>query len=315
LEELMSFKRPVIVSALLLGLVALWGCSDNSVKPAAQASGEEAVLTGTLAVLPEFVDDGLFDAPDQTLLSPSLRGVSGAAAVPAQAIEPSFFWRSITARSRTFEFAFADSDSTGLPTTAIVTLHRRFTGTFNIVPRGPSDVAAADRSAVIAKPLHDHWVRRFLMKRVRVGEESRARWRLAAASAVEVTSSEATSDIESIRVQTATKDTTLTDPLAFIFLRRVLRFASEDSVTLTVSTPRADDVVLLYHHDLRARFRNNGDGTYTAKFRAGIRDGWRHFGVNVLSHGTLFDDAAPYDSKAWIFPYVMLGGPNVEYLP
>jgi hypothetical protein len=37
--------------------------------------------------------------------------------------------------------------------------------------------------------------------------------------------------------------------------------------------------------------------------------------VNVLSPGTLFDDVAPYDSKAWIFPYVLQPDPAVDYLP
>ena len=311
----MSSRRAPLLVTILLGLTVLWGCSDNSVNPQSQAAGEEAAITGTLAALPEFMDDGLFDTPDQTLLAPSLRDAGEVAAAPKEAIEPFVFWRAITARSRRFEFAFADSDSTGRPTTAIVTVHRRFTGTFNILPRDPNAPTVADRSGAIAKPLDDHWVRRLLLKRIRLGDETRGRWRLAAASGVSVTSAEATSEIESIRVETATQDTTLTDPLAFVFLRRMLRFAPEDSVTLTVTTPRADDVVLLYHREHRGRFRNNGDGTYTARLRAGHLAGWRHFGVNVLSHGTLFDDAAPYDSKAWIFPYVVLPGPTAEYLP
>lgn len=35
----------------------------------------------------------------------------------------------------------------------------------------------------------------------------------------------------------------------------------------------------------------------------------------MLARGTLFDDAAAYDSKAWIYPYVAMGGPDVDYLP
>jgi hypothetical protein len=31
--------------------------------------------------------------------------------------------------------------------------------------------------------------------------------------------------------------------------------------------------------------------------------GLRHLAVNALSHGTLFDDALPYDSKAWALPF------------
>ena len=31
----------------------------------------------------------------------------------------------------------------------------------------------------------------------------------------------------------------------------------------------------------------------------------RQFAVNALSHGTIFDDALPYDSKAWALPFVV----------
>ena len=288
------------------------GCSDNKVNPQTQSSEDKAAITASLASAPEFVSDFYFDTNVETNLSSSLRG---AHAAPGEAIEPFLFWRSITGRTRTFEFAFADSDSTNLPTTAVVTLRRTFTGTFNIVPRSESNPDLPDLSEVIHKPLEDHWVRRFLVKRVAPTPGARPVWRLAAASAVEVTSKNATSLITSIRVQTGTQDTTLTDPMAFIHLRHALRFSTEDTVTVTVATPRNDDVVLLYHHLFRVPFTNNGNGTYTAKFDAGTFSGWRHFGVNVLSRGTLYDDVAAYDSKAWIFPYVLVSGPYVDYWP
>ena len=38
---------------------------------------------------------------------------------------------------------------------------------------------------------------------------------------------------------------------------------------------------------------------------APAQGGLRHLAVNALSHGTLFDDALPYDSKAWALPFVV----------
>jgi hypothetical protein len=35
------------------------------------------------------------------------------------------------------------------------------------------------------------------------------------------------------------------------------------------------------------------------KFRSGMFRGLRHFAVDALSHGTLYDDAAPYDANIW----------------
>ncbi len=311
----MKTTRIASFLALVLATTLFGGCSDSPVNPQTQSAGDEAAIAGSLSAAPDFLDDGLFDAGAQTNLAPSLRSGHAAPGAANVAVEPYFFWRSITGRTRSFEFAFADSDTTGRPTTAVVTIHRTFTGTFNIVPRDPANPELPDSDRVIEKPLEDRWVRRFLMKRIDLGPGLRPAWRLAAASAVEVTSKDATSLITSVRVQTATKDTTLTDPMAFIHLRHVLRFAPEDTVTITVTTPRTDDVVLLYHHDHRVRLANQGGGIYTGKFRAGLFNGWRHFGVNALTHAALFDDTAAYDSKAWIYPYVVMGGPDVEYLP
>ena len=309
-----TLRHAPFLSVLALAALA-GGCSDTPVNPGAQSSVEETKVLQGLNAAPDFLSDGLFDADVVTNLAPSLRGPNAAPSAAGAAIEPFFFWRSITGRTRAFEFAFSDSDSTDRPTTAVVTLRRTFTGTFNIVPRDPVNPDLPDAGHVIRKPLEDHWVRRFLLKRVANGPGTDVIWRLAASSAVEVTSKDATTLITSIRLQTDTKDTTLTDPLAFIHLRRVLRFGTQDTVTVTVTTPRTDDVVLLYFRDRRVPFTNNGDGTYTRKFLAGLFTGWRHFGVNALAHGTLFDDAAAYDSKAWIVPYVIVGGPDLDYLP
>jgi len=54
---------------------------------------------------------------------------------------------------------------------------------------------------------------------------------------------------------------------------------------------------------MRSRFTNNADGTFTFTFTTGRGLGLHRFGVDALSHGTLFDDVAPYDSNAWIFDY------------
>lgn len=59
----------------------------------------------------------------------------------------------------------------------------------------------------------------------------------------------------------------------------------------------------------------NGDGTHTGTFAAGTLEGWRHFGVNSILYETLYDDATPYDSKAWFLPYVVDSTPPVTYVP
>ncbi|HEY2953876.1 MAG TPA: hypothetical protein VGK89_01360 [Candidatus Eisenbacteria bacterium] len=317
-------KAPLTLALVLAaGLVA--GCSRNAGNPLAPANGttgggsggadDQTEVTGTMASVPDLMEDGQFESADPTT-------VDGAPAGALAAIRPLSFYRNITSVERRFEFAFADTDSTGRPTTAIVTVHKLLAGTFNIVVGPATDgVRDTSRLRVVRKRLADHWVRRVLLKRVPppptlvASEISRPRWRVAASSAVEVTSRAATTRIVSLEIKTATRDTVLTDPLVFFRLHQIMKFDAGEEVTLIATTERSDDVVVLLRGRLRARFQNNGDNTYTLLWHAPERRGLHHVGVNALSHGTLFDDVAPYDSKAWILPYVVSPAVLAEYMP
>jgi hypothetical protein len=306
--------------ALVLASALLAGCGKNS-NPASPLGStpaptdDQALVTGAIAAAPQAIEDGLADLPDPT----SLGGTPGL----LSAIEPLNYWRTIRERERTFEFVFSDPDPDGRPTTAVVTIRRRLVGQFNILVGPPlvggtSGPPAVDDRLVIHKPLEDHWVRRVLLKRIRLATEDGApRWRIAAISGVKVTSKDATTNILSLRIQAAGMDTTIVDPLEFQRLRRILRFEPESRVVLTVTTGRNDDVVVLHHRDHRFRFHNNGDNTYTGEWPTGLLfPGLGHFGVNALSNGTLFDDTAPYDSQSWIFPYALERPDQLaEFLP
>lgn len=304
----------LVFLAALLGASLLGGCSDNGTEPApvAPAQGDrEADLLESMLPATALIEEGLFADPMETSLAGAAPGTEQAVASP---IQPLRFWRNITDIRRSYEFAFADSDSAGHPTTAIITIHKRLLGTFNIVPEPANE---GDPRTVIRKELRDHWVRRVKLRRIVRLDDTRygERWRVAAVSGVKVTSQMATSEIASVHVESGVIDTVITEPLAFFNLRRILRFDDGADVTLTVTTSRSDDVVLLYRSGHREKMANNGDNTYTATFPAGDLEGWRHFGVNALSHGTLYDDEAPYDSKAWILPYVVASTPEVDTIP
>ena len=103
------------------------------------------------------------------------------------------------------------------------------------------------------------------------------------------------------------------DDLGKLVHRRLLRFDVSNDVTLTATTNASDDVVVFYVGDRRQRFHSNGDGTYTFTWNVAATDGVRHFGVNALSHGSLFDDQSPYDSQAWLLPY-LAGTPDLADL-
>lgn len=309
----MSAKARLLAIASIAAIV-VFGCSTNHnpVGPSGggASSNDQSQVTATVDLESQLIDDGLLDSADQTALSGSRPGtqLSG-----TTAIEPRRFWRTITSATRSFDFAFSDTDSTGRPTTAVVTIHRHFLGTFNVVPADTNGMP--DYNNIIHKPLDDNWVRKVRFRRTRDWDDDRDIWRIAAVTGVDVTSKNATTSIQSIRLQSASFDTTITDPLAFFKLRNVLRFAAGDSVTVTATTTRNNDVALLYYRDRRVHMTNNGDNTYTAVLHVGYLDGWRHFAVNALSHGTLYDDTDPYDSKAWIFPYAVSSMVAVDYIP
>ncbi len=308
--------RPSWKLLLALAVAAgLAGCSrnNNSVSgPGAGGAGlAQSQVAAEIARQPSAVDDGIADDPTQVTL--------GTAPVGAAAlINPLTYWRTIRSVDRTFTIAFSDSDSTGQPTRAVVVIHKRLQGSFNILTGPlPSDSTMRDSAMnVVRKPLDDRWVRRVLLRRLTVLEppdsaerdDDRDRpWRVVATSGVDVTSQGATTHIQSLEIRTALRDTTVTDPLAFWRLRELIKVQPGEQVTLIVTTGRNDDVVVLNSRDHRFRFHNNGDGTYTAQWAAGLWvDGIRHIGVNALSHGTLFDDAAPYDSEQWILPFVIV---------
>ena len=322
-------SRLLFAASLLAAIGLNAGCGKSTVNSPASSdtpSLDQAQVASVVAIEPEVVEDGQFESADITSLGAGATpGATGALA----AIAPLRFWRVITSVERRFEFAFADSDSTGRPTTAIVTVHKSLAGRFDILTGLPgSDSTALDSStSVTRKPLADHWVRRVLLKRVPAADSAGRVWRVVATSGVKVTSRAATTRIESLRLQTAGVDTTLTDPLRFFYLRRILRLEPGTPVTLTVTTLKSDDVVVMCRSGHRFRFHNNGDNTYTGVWLVPDLSEWNgprpgpgrppifHFGVNALSHGTLFDDQAPYDSQAWLLPVVLAPDQVADALP
>ncbi len=300
---------PSTFALLLLTSFALSGCgTDDVLSPIGGSTDDQVQAQLELATNPAVIEDGVSDSETQSSV-----GGEGLAA-----IHPINYWRRITHRDRSFTFAFSDSDSTGRPTRAIVTIRTRLQGTFNIAVGEPgTDGQPIDSTRnVVHKALDETRIRRVLMRRVpdatwaapgTAGSiDHRARWRVAAVSGIEVSSVNHTTDIVSLRIQqSGGPDTTITDVLAFIRLRTLPHLVPGVDVTLSVTTTRSDDVVVLLHNQHRFRLHNNNDNTYTGVFPAGLLSrGLRHLGVDALSHGSLFDDTLPYDAQRWVLPFV-----------
>jgi hypothetical protein len=292
------FRSAPALPLLLALLLAGCGKSGDSLAPVSPGTqADDAAVERQLGLHPDLVDDGGLSTSSAQVST----GVTPARAAALAERRPLFFWRTIRSVDRQFEITYADTDSTGRPTTAHVAVIRHLRGTFHVVM---GDSASGD--TVVRKPLADRAVRHLLLRRVHRPSEDRERsegWRIVASSGLDVRSSNATTNLTSIRVQAGALDTTITNPLALFRLRQIMRLPLGADVTLTATTGATDDVVLLYTDFLRLPFHSNGDGTYRGTWKAVLFDGFRHFRVNALSHGSLFDPAAPYDSEAWSLPY------------
>jgi predicted small lipoprotein YifL len=291
-------QQRVLYSLALLAALALAGCGKktSSLQPGtdttAPAGSDQAQVATVLQNNPDYVNEDVW----QTSTAQSLETTGSFAA-----IRPLRFWREITRETRTTDTEFGAPDSTGRPTLALVTVHRHFLGTFDIAAGAP-DPADTSRS-LIKKPLDDNWTRKLVLMRLpELRDATRSRWHLVGTSAIDVHTRGGSTHINSVRIQAGTIDTTITDPLELHRLRRIVLLQAGEPVTLTATTGNAGDVVLFYGFDMRRKFTNNGDGTFTFTFPAGRFPGLRHFGVDALSHGTLFDDTAAYESHAWVVP-------------
>lgn len=320
--------NPLVILAFALA-PALSGCGKSNplaATGAASSSGSaanQAAVSSAIAQSSAAVEDGLMEAVDQAQIA------SAAPAGAAALIHPITYWRHIMDVRRTFDFAFSDTDTTGQPTKAIVTIHKDLGGTFNIAfDQTPGDSMPFDSIGIVRKPLHDRWERMVMLKRVHppTASDDDNEWKIVALTGVKVTSYDpasstggslafGTTRITQLRIQSASGDTTISDPLKFFWLRRTPAFNPGENVTLTATTLTNTDVVVLMRAGMRRRFHNNGDNTYTIFWQASAEDGLHHFGVNALSNGTLFDDTAPYDSQAWILPYHVNPSQVAEFMP
>jgi hypothetical protein len=310
LEGGRRMHRRVLTAGITLGLVTAIasGCGKSTTAPA--PPGDPAQVSSTLAAAASLVEDGL--AEDSTQVS-----VSGTFAGPASiqaTIRPYMWWQRVTHETRTWDFAWADSDSTARPRTCIATLNKHMTGTLVIVPVSLADSTQPGTTHII-KPLDKTLTRRVMLKRLLIG--GAREWKVVAITGAFVTTPGAQTRIQSLHLHsTSGVDTTVTDPLQFFALRHVVKFSSSDTVTVTATTLRTNDAVFIHRWDWRHRLRNNGDGTYSFTWITSTWGGWRHFGIQAMSHGSIYTDTLPFDSEAWHLPFRVVGGqPDVDYYP
>jgi hypothetical protein len=319
-------KSTSAMLASLAGLILLAGCSqmnptsNTTGDPAARYAAEPGVQSSTQALPDEFetstYEDGAAAKPDIT--DPSFASVSGSAQTDA-AIDPAFWFRLIRSHERRFTIDFERPDT--MTVIAHVKVTDRLLGTFNVITKPDTTSGQITERSWIKKPLADTGVRNAVFVRHKLDDSNAAAetedgedgfmdgwspWRLTAISGTEITSDNGTRTIQSVEVQSGTLDVTITDPLALVRRGDLPRIAPSARVHVIATTGDATDVLVLYTRWGRMRMRPGAvAGQFEAHFLAPSEGGLRHIAVNALSHGTLFDDALPYDSKAWGIPFVV----------
>ena len=285
---------PGIVAALLaLGLFALAGCGDAITMTDVSDLGGEEELREFVEEHDLFDETEIYGAGSMTAGDPASR----------DAIDPLTFWREVTER-QIIRDVYID-EATGI---AEVTIHKEIWGTLNIVDE---DMVEYE------KPMHHEGVRYAVFQRTndiapddgdgkgQAHRYRRGRWMLTDVSGLLANSVETlTMNMDSIRVQSATVDVTITDPSALMAVPdEIMCFEEGEEVTVTVSGPPEDAILFLHTRGHRSPFQyDNGAfvGTWTVTHR-----GVHCAGVQALAHDSIYDSDYPDDSLIWGMPYAV----------
>lgn len=285
-------RLPTSHLALLVGLVALQGCFDSSPNSASSdvAVDEDAIRSVI------FEDEGELTSTDVRFFEDD---TDGPAAAPINTVR----WRRQLLdldRSVSIEI----HEPAGEIPTADVAIQADATGLLHLL------VNEGDVLRRVTKDFGDTGVRSLFFEKSRAAANMDDRrfhrgWKLVAMSGVAIESPGTTRAIHSTRVQAGDVDRTFDNVTQLVRVDDILTIAPATMVTVTVDTGDATDHVFLHRRHLRSRmeFANNGDGTFTATFETDPRMGPRHFAIDVLADGTLYDDEAPYDNVVWGIPY------------
>jgi hypothetical protein len=303
-------KKGHLVKGGLLALSILFilaGCGQNQspVSPTGSLDDEACIR----ALVEENEDMFSYDYQDGSE-EVAARSDEPALSKELNGIEPVAFWREITDREKNIDI-YIYKDSLGAH--AEVTITTSLQGWFHTVTM----------DSEYTKEIDDTAVRYAYLERSAAGAgQVTARhggWELKAVSGWEVASNPCTKMIYSVQVTSSSGavDTTITDMSSLWDVEDLFVLEPGDSVTLTVDTGNPEDLVFL-HAPLffRRPFQHIGggvfQGTWVTADGPSMPPRPRHATIDVIDHGTVFDDGLPYDSRAWGMIYFVGEGPEVD---
>ena len=300
-----------IVSIFLLAAV---GCSKN---PAELSDNQ--LEDGLKAVVEDnmdyFTTDGLNDDGAQPVSYST-----GGFLKPEAFIEPIKFGRK---GFFTLESLNVIKNEDGLLEAVVV---HSFDGNFFIVAKDTANPTSV--GTLYKKEMKNTVTRRALFKQIAHTKNRRKNWKLRGISGSELVSENCTITIDEVKIIASNGHSwTITNPMDFFTnIEEIPTFQPKDSIEVYVTLQNTNDwaekpgvtALLRYRNDrgmhrARKSFHDDGiapdkvagDGIYSGMWIIGHRRGVFHAFVDVIDNGTLYDDTAPYDSRAWGIPYAV----------
>ncbi len=201
-----------------------------------------------------------------------------------------------------------------------------FDGNFFIVAKDTANPTSV--GTLYKKEMKNTVARRALFKQIAHTKNRRKNWKLHGISGSELVSENCTITIDQVKIIASNSQSwTITNPMDFFTtIAEIPTFQPKDSIKVYVTLQNTNDfpekpgstVLLRYRNDrgmhrARKAFHDDGvypdeaagDGIYSGMWIIGHRRGVFHAFVDVIDNGTLYDDTAPYNSRAWGIPYAV----------
>jgi hypothetical protein len=290
----MQKLRRIGTAWVLAATTLLYGCFNSDDSPTGP-SGDDENAADEAAIEASIGQELGSDAESDVLV-----WGEDTAGGTRDAINTVRWWRELLRLEKTVQITIHRD---GIPPSADVSVKTDASGVLHLVSGDGPEIERTNKDFEITG------VRSLYFERRNARILDQRRWVLKSMSGVEVQSPRTTRKINSVRVQSGDIDVTLTNVTDLVPLSELMRIPMNTEVGITVDTGDATDAVFLHlrRDHMRMPLESNGDGPFSGKFRTGSDAGRRHLAVDVLSHGTLFDQSAPYDNVVWGIPYKVRG--------
>ncbi len=304
------------MAALLMAAAFMVSCDKNPTEAVDRSAEEAAIRTMVLGDVEVFHELGFVDGGAQP---PEYE--AGGMGKAGDYIEPVRYGRRgrYTLESVDIHFEGAPGE---LDTLAIATVTKTFAGTFVVVARDTSSTSP-EAFKLYEKPFETTVVRKAKLRRVARSDNPLRNWRIVQVTMSEAQSRSTTIDLQSLTIQAPGQDPlVITEPLEYWLARYtgLPMFSPSDSVMVYVvvnnrnSYPPSPGTTVLMHCGVdrgmqKARRLLNdeglypdevaGDGVFSGCWVVRHGQGLLHLVIDAIDHGTIYDDAAPYNSVQW----------------